>query len=66
MKNLFNKLLSINWFTFILIQLMFWTGILVTIKPFKVFGWFCLVYVLWFGLWIWFADKPKKDDKGNL
>jgi hypothetical protein len=60
MRKFFNEKLSVTWFTFALLNLFFWSGILVTISPFKVFGWFALLYVIWAGLWIWFADKPKK------
>lgn len=63
MNDFFNNLkeelrlaLSVSWLTFGLIFASYWIG-LATVT----WGWFCLPYLLWFFLWIWFADKPIKS-----
>jgi hypothetical protein len=55
MKNKLRDLLSVNWLTFGLLFGFYWLGLL-TIT----WGWFCVPFMLWFGLWIWFADKPRE------
>jgi hypothetical protein len=55
MRNFLRELLSVDWFTFVVLFTFYWFGLATVTWP-----WFCLPFVVWAGLWIWFADKPKK------
>jgi hypothetical protein len=48
MKELFNN----HWFSFGSVQVLFWMAL-----GFPVTG--CVLYALWFGLWIWYGKKDK-------
>jgi hypothetical protein len=55
MKEKLRQLLTVNWLTFGLIFGFYWLGLATATGAA-----FCLPFVVWFALWIWFADKPVK------